>query len=217
MKKKLVIFDFDGTLVDTITDVGICFNEALLRCGFPTHPIEMYTHFVGGNLETVVSRLLPRECISDENIDNVKTIYRELYLSSCKPNTKPFSGIVDLLYTLQNSGVKVAIHTNKAQLLVDDLCERFFKQISFVGIWGYNPNFPSKPDAFGVNQIMEKASVLPSESVYVGDGLTDVLTSENAGIDCIYVTWGQGKPGDTESDAVKHIVNEVSELKFILC
>ena len=216
MEKKLVIFDFDGTLVDTITDVGICFNEALKRCGFPPHPVEMYTHFVGGNLETVVSRLLPEDQRGEDPVDRVKTVYRQLYLSSEKPNTKPFPGIVEVLAELREKGVLIGIHTNKAQALTDDLCSRFFGDVDFIGVIGYDPAFPSKPDAWGVEQLIFKAGVSKEDAVYVGDGLTDVKTAENAGIDCVYVTWGQGKPGDTDSAAVKSIVKAVPDLLRVL-
>jgi len=92
--RKLLIFDCDGTLVDTVKDVAICFNGALEYYGFPTYPIDDYGGIVGGNLETIVTRLLPENARTTENVEKVKTKYRALYSASDKPNTKPFEGIV---------------------------------------------------------------------------------------------------------------------------
>ncbi len=78
--RNLLIFDFDGTLIDTITDVGLCFNQALKQCDFPQHPLEKFSDFAGGNLETVVSKMLPQDRVTEENITAVKTRYREIYL-----------------------------------------------------------------------------------------------------------------------------------------
>ncbi|HMM06114.1 MAG TPA: HAD family hydrolase [Clostridiales bacterium] len=212
MGKKLYIFDFDGTLVDTITDVAICFNAALAQFGFPIHDLALYKHFVGGNLETVVARLLPPHEMTEENITKVKTVYRELYLASDKPNTAPFSGITEVLLQLQKNQKKLTIHTNKAQQLTDALCQRFFGQIDFLAVVGYDPLYPSKPDPWGVRYLMEKARVTAEETLYIGDGLTDVLTAENAGIDCLYVTWGQGKQGDTDHSCVRFIAEKPQDI-----
>ena len=217
MGKKLYIFDFDGTLVDTITDVAICFNAALAQFGFPIHDLTLYKHFVGGNLETVVARLLPSDQVIEENITKVKTAHRKLYLASEKPNTAPFPGIPEVLLHLQKKQKKLTIHTNKAQQLTDALCQRFFEKIDFLAVVGYDPLYPSKPDPWGVRYLMEKAKVTTEETVYIGDGLTDVLTAENAGIDCLYVTWGQGKPGDTEHPCVRKIVYSPADLLDLCC
>lgn len=115
--KKLVIFDFDGTLVDTITDVGICFKQALKACDFPQHPLENFGALVGGNLETVVSRMLPEDQVTEENITAVKTIYRKAYLQSEKPNTRPYEGVEALLSELKQKGCrKIGIPDLKQRL-----------------------------------------------------------------------------------------------------
>ncbi len=209
---KVAIFDFDGTIVDTITDVALSFNKALKENGFPEHPIKAYDGFVGGNLETVVSRMLPQNCISEENIDKVKTTYRSIYSTSEKENTKPYPGVMDMLNTLKNQGWKLAINTNKGQVLVDQLNEKIFPEDMFDSVVGYLESRPSKPDAYGVNMICDECGEAVSQAIYVGDGMSDVNTAKNAQIPCIFVTWGQGSLEDGEYSNVVS-VDTVSELQ----
>ena len=175
--KNLVIFDFDGTLVDTIADAGICFNKALDFYGFKTYDLEDYGKVVGGNLETIFSKLLDKKNRTEENIKKLKDKYREIYLSYDKPNTKPFEGILELLLNLNEQGVMLAINTNKAQNLTESLCQKFFSEISFVDVIGYAEEKTCKPDPSGILEIIKKAKTTPENTLYVGDGKTDIETA----------------------------------------
>lgn len=190
---RLAVFDLDGTLVDSITDVGLCYNEALCACGFPEHPLPDYARFVGGNLEQVVARTLPPDQCTEESITRVKTLYRELYQNSPKTNTKPYPGILELLQQLTRRGVLLTINTNKAQALTDKLMGELFGGFDFCAVVGYREEMPSKPDPVGVNGILAAQGISPSEAVYIGDGETDIATAHAAGVPMVFVTWGQGK------------------------
>ena len=214
--KKLLIFDCDGTLVDTIQDVAICFNGALEHFGFPTYPIQDYGRIVGGNLETIVSRLLPEDARTVENIDNVKTKYRALYSASDKPNTKPFAGIVEALDILKAEGFVLSINTNKGQALTDALIEKVFKKNLFTSVVGYEESRPSKPDPYGVDMICRECGLSRSDAVYIGDGRSDVNTAHNAQIPCVFVTWGQGTEEDSRDPRIAAIANTVPELTALL-
>ena len=211
--RRLLIFDCDGTLVDTITDVGICFNSALRECGFPEHPLASYGGFVGGNLETIIKKLLPKHNACPDNVDKVKKAYRAIYSKSKKENTKLFPGIYDLLNDLREKGFILTVNTNKGQALTDELLESLFPQSPFACVVGYDETRPSKPDPFGVDMICHTCALSRNEAVYIGDSLSDINTAYNANIPCILVTWGQGTDCDRRDNRVHCVVDTVEELK----
>ena len=212
--KKLFIFDFDGTVVDTITDVGLCFNEALRQNDLPQHPLKRFDSFVGGNLETVVSRMLPLGAVTEENITKVKTLYRSLYLASTKPNTKPYPGMMELLAGLKGAGALLAVNSNKGQQLLNDMVDKLFPAGFFDAVVGYQEDRPSKPDPYGVNMICKICGC--TDAVYIGDGKSDLDTAENAGIPCVLVLWGQGSKADREDPRAVARVNTTEELRMVL-
>lgn len=192
MKYKLFIFDFDGTLVDTVKDVAICFNEALKFWGYSTKTVQEICSLVGGDLETIVSKLLPEDELNQDNIDKVKQKYRELYLASSKESSVPYNGICNLLDFIKQQGGMIAINSNKGQMLLDDMVKKIFPNYSFESIVGYTEGVPSKPNPYGVEKILHQTGVEKSDAVYIGDGKSDMLTAYNAGLSFIYVSWGQG-------------------------
>lgn len=213
---RLVILDFDGTAVDTITDVALCFNEALRRNGFPEHPIKAFDSFVGGDLETVVSRMLPQEDVTEENITRVKAVYRKLYLESDKPNTAPYPGMMELMQNLKTQGYWLAVNSNKGQALLDDMVGKMFPEGFFDAVVGYDESRPSKPDPFGVHLICQKCGANIANVVYVGDGKSDIVTAANAQVPCVFVTWGQGKPEDRNDKRIAYVVDNSNQLREAL-
>lgn len=214
--KNFVIFDFDGTLVDTITDVALCFNEALQCHGFAPHPLKAYDNFVGGNLETVVGRMLSAENRTQQNIDAVKATYRQLYLENPKTHTKPYPGIYELLHALDMAHIRYAVNTNKAQALTDALMQGLFADYTFTGVAGYCEDVPSKPNPHGVNALLQQAGAVRDAAVYVGDGKSDIDTAYNAGIPCVLATWGQTKPEDLADERVAfHAGNAADILAYL--
>lgn len=214
--RRLAIFDFDGTAVNTLTDVALCFNEALKLNGFAQHPLEAFAGFVGGNLETVVSKMLPRDQVTEENISAVKTVYRSIYLNSAKPHTRPYPGMCALMDELREKGIKIAVNSNKGQALLDDMVESIFPKGYFSSVIGYDEKRPSKPSPWGVDAICRECGCTREDAVYIGDGKSDIDTAANAGIPCVFVTWGQGTDRDMADARVTAIAHDVAELREIL-
>ena len=209
--KKLFIFDFDGTLFDSIHDVLICFNKTLTIYDFPTLTREQLIPCLGGNIDEIVSLILG-ENSSPENIEKVRETYLEFYNPSEKELTVPFDGAYEVLKKLQDKNILLGVNSNRLTYSLKELVEKYFSDINFIGIEGHNYDNPSKPDPFGANRIIKKASVDLSEAVYIGDSITDIETAKNAGIDCILVSWGYAKKEDLKNEYVLDVINHIHDL-----
>lgn len=209
--KKLVIFDFDGTLFDSVDDVVICFNEALSMHNFPTLTKKEYLEILGGNIDEVVSLIL-KDKNSKENMELIKDTYGELYSNSDKRNTLPFPNSGDVLRKLQERNIFIAINSNRSTDSIKYFVNEFFSDIDFVLIEGHNPEYPSKPSPIGVENIVKKAGVSLDEAIYVGDSKTDIKTAKNAKIDCILVSWGYGSENDLKDDSVLEVIDDINQL-----
>ena len=209
--KKLVIFDFDGTLFDSVDDVVICFNEALSMHNFPTLTKKEYLEVLGGNIDEVVSLIL-KDRNSKENMELIKDTYGELYSNSDKRNTLPFPNSGDVLRKLQERNIFIAINSNRSTDSIKYFVNEFFSDIDFVLIEGHNPEYPSKPSPIGVENIVKKAGVSLDEAIYVGDSKTDIKTAKNAKIDCILVSWGYGSENDLKDDSVLEVIDDINQL-----
>lgn len=209
--KKLAVFDFDGTLLDSVDDVVIAFNRALSMYNRPTLTREDYIGYLGGNIDEIVSMVLGDKS-TPENIESFKRVYLDFYESSKKEATVPFPKAHEILDNLQEKGVLLAINSNRFTYSIEFFASRFFDDIDFVAIVGHEMDFPSKPDSYGINEIIKKADVSPDEVIYIGDSITDIETAKNAGIDCVVVKWGYGNESDWENDYVLEAVDDFSRI-----
>ncbi|WP_296804700.1 HAD family hydrolase [uncultured Methanobrevibacter sp.] len=210
--KKLAIFDFDGTLFNSVDDVVICFDKTLEIYNFPTLTKEEYFECLGGNIDEIVSLVLGKNN-SVENIEKVKKTYLDLYNPSPKEHTLPFPEAHECLKKLQEKGVLLAVNSNRLNYSLKYFVEKFFKDIDFVLVEGHNEDYPSKPNPFGVENILRKANVGLDEAVYIGDSKTDIETAQNAGMDCIVVKWGYGNQKDYENDYILEAVDEFGDIQ----
>ncbi len=188
--KKLVIFDLDGTLLNTIEDLGHAANYALEKNGFPTHTIASYPFFVGNGVRRLITRVLPEDNRTPAMIDTLLKDFREFYDVHCCDCTKPYAGIPELLRDLRDQDVKVAVASNKYDAAVQKIINHYFGDIDFVAIQGQVDGVNVKPDPSIVFGILAKAQVPKSEVLYVGDSGVDMETARRACIDSVGVTWG---------------------------
>jgi phosphoglycolate phosphatase len=188
---KLVIFDLDGTLLNTIDDLGTAANHTLAELGLPQHTLDEYRLMVGNGMRKLIMRALPQDKASDDAfIDSTLKQFLEYYAAHIDIYTKPYPGIPELINTLSTDGYLLAVASNKIQAGAERLIERFFPVIPFVAVMGNSPLYPLKPDAAVVEYIMDKAGTDCTSTVMVGDSGTDIQTARNAGIPIIAVSWG---------------------------
>lgn len=190
MKYKLVIFDLDGTLLDTIDDLGTAVNHAMQLRGFPLHTRDEYMRTVGLGAHNLIRQALPDGHKDDDMVEAAYNDFRAYYTAHIDVHTKPFPGIQDLMTTLHHEGVLLAVASNKFQEGTEHLIKEFFPDIPFVAVLGNRPGFPYKPSPEIVEEVLNKAGVQREEAVMVGDSDTDMETATNGGIEGIAVSWG---------------------------
>ncbi len=211
--KKLVIFDLDGTLLDTIEDLGNAVNYLLERRGMPQYTIEQYRKMVGHGIRNLIRKaFLPIE-LDDDALEICVDEFKEYYLAHIDEHTRPFPGIVALLDDLYAKGIKLAVVSNKVQEGTERLIHEFFPEIGFVAIFGNRVGYPLKPAPEIVASVLAKAGCAPADAVMVGDSNTDMQTAINGGIDGIAVSWGNRT---REQLAGNRIVDTVEELRQCL-
>ena len=186
--KNTVIFDLDGTLMNTLDDLCDSTNYALTQCGFKTRTYEEIRSFVGNGIRLLIERAVPSNAKKEE-IDKCFTIFKEYYLAHSKIKTAPYPGVVDLLKTLKAKGYKTAIVSNKFQKGVDELVEEMFTGLVDVAV-GERAGYKTKPDPDLVNIAIDALNIDKKDAIYVGDSDVDVLTAKNSNLDMVAVTWG---------------------------
>ena len=211
---KLVIFDLDGTLLDTLGDLAAAGNHALESMGLPTHDIECYKKFVGNGIPKLIERMLP-ENSSDEDRQRAHDIFSEYYEKHKSDRTVPYCGIAELLKEMREHGITAACCTNKDHRFAAELLEQFFGNNISETI-GAGRGFPKKPDPAAVKYLAEKYSNKGQTPLYVGDSGVDMQTAANAGFDCCGVLWGFRGREELEKFSPEYIAESVLELRSII-
>ena len=190
MKYKVVIFDLDGTLLDTLEDLAAAVDYALSLKGFPPHTLAEYRKMVGHGVRNLVAQALPEEQREDAVIDTCLAEFKAYYTAHIDVRTRPYPGMQELLRTLHARGVRLAVASNKFQSGTEYLIRRFFGDVPFVAILGNREGCPLKPDPEIVGEVLRRAGADAIDAVLVGDSATDMKTAANGGIAAIAVTWG---------------------------
>ena len=210
--KKLVIFDLDGTLLNTIEDLGNAANYALSRNGYPTHSLASYPFFVGNGVRNLIRKALPDDARTDSIIESLLKDFKEYYNEHNTDCTKPYDGIEELLRNLQDNGVKIAVASNKYQQATEKIIAHYFGDIDFVAVYGQREGVNVKPDPSVVFSILSDAKVPKSEVLYVGDSGVDMETARRACVDSVGVTWGFRSEKELNEYHADMIVNKASDI-----
>lgn len=212
---KLVIFDLDGTLLNSITDLGNACNVALKQFGYPLHDEQAYKKFVGNGIYKLVERSLPKEARNQENVLKVKAIFDAYYKAHSLDETRPYPGIELLLMKLKEKGIHCGVVTNKAHEYAVELTQKFFAA-TIEKTLGQREGIPTKPHPQGVQEMMTYFQVEPSECLYIGDSNVDIQTAKAAGVTSIGVLWGFREAKELENEGANYLAENVKDLEKII-
>lgn len=208
--KKLVIFDLDGTLLNTIADLGNACNYALRTLGYSEHAISTYNYMVGNGVRRLVERAEPDA--GPETVDKLLSLFREYYDQHSTDLTVPYPGIPELLQTLTDQGVAIAVASNKYQAAVEQIVKHFFPEIPFVAIMGQTDGRPTKPDPSIVFAVLNQHPTPKNDVLYVGDSGVDMETARRACIESVGVTWGFRPASELRGAYADHIISSTDDI-----
>lgn len=191
---KTVIFDLDGTLLNTLEDLKEAANFALSEFGYPKRSLEEIRCFVGNGVRKLIERAVPEAC---EKIDECLCVFKKNYSENMCNNTVPYNGILKILKDLQDNGVKIGVVSNKFDSAVKELCKKYFGNFVDIAV-GQSDDVPKKPAPEGVFKVMKELGAEKISTVYIGDSEVDVQTAKNSGLPCIGVTWGFRNKNDLQ-------------------
>ena len=212
---KLVIFDLDGTVMDTIEDICDSMNYMLRYFGYREISVDDTKRIVGDGMRKLVIRGVP-ETVSDEKLDEMVSVYHRYYDGSGSPKTKLFDGIKEVVNALKDAGYYTAVLSNKPQESVNVVAEKYLKECKFDVVLGQSETVKCKPDPTATLDLLKKFNVLPQNAYLVGDGETDVLTSIKAGVNGVFALWGNRTKEQLFAAGGKFFISKPSELLKIL-
>jgi len=225
----LIIFDLDGTLLNTIDDLADCTNYALQKNGYPTHPVDAYKYFVGNGVAMLLRRALPKE-VTEEVYAQVLNDFMNYYELHKADKTAPYAGITETLEQLQEKGILLAVATNKPHELLPDLMRFYFPTIKWAAVFGNRKGVPIKPNTQIVYDILSATNCrdvawplseveirnVSTNILYVGDTAVDMETAQNAGIPKVGVLWGFRTKEELVQSHADYIIEQPHELLTII-
>jgi phosphoglycolate phosphatase len=211
MKYKGIIFDLDGTLVNSLEDISDAMNTVLTGLNYPTHTYDTYQYFIGSGLRNLVSKALPASNNSDEQIEICFDCMINEYREVCTIKTKPYEGIKELLDLLTSQNIKLAVFSNKADELTKKIASEIFPDY-FNAAVGLSTEALKKPNPSEALAIAEKWNLKPEEVLFVGDSDIDMQTAVNANMFPVGVTWGYRTEAELRASGAKVTINHPSDL-----
>ena len=208
--KKLLIFDLDGTILNTLDDLAASTNYALRRHGLPERTLTQVRAFVGNGIGKLIERAVPEDC-SEAVRKAVLESFSSHYKKHAADKTRPYDGILEVLKELKELGCQMAVVSNKADFAVHSLCEHYFPGI-FTFVIGEQEGIRRKPAPDSVYAVLEQLNTEKKDAVYIGDSEVDAMTAQNAGVDLIAVEWGFRDREVLEAKGAKVIIKAPNEI-----
>lgn len=211
-KVKAVIFDLDGTLLDTLADIGTGANFALCQFGYEAYPIAAYRQKVGHGIKKLFRAALPADAPEGE-VDRVNSVYQQYYPANCTVHTSYFPGVREFLRALECRGLRLAVISNKTEGTSQKIMAHYFSDFDWAFVWGNNGQRPLKPSLEAGRLACETLGLRPEEIVYVGDGDTDMEFASKMGFIAAGVTWGYRDPDQLLAAGADFLVDSFAELR----
>ncbi|HIJ90768.1 MAG: HAD family hydrolase [Desulfobulbaceae bacterium] len=215
-RQKCVLFDLDGTLVDSLADLADSMNRVLIRQGLPSHPVQAYRYFVGDGITRLVQRALPAENQQDEMVQDCVTKMRQEYALHWADTTRPYPGIAQLLDALTTRGIQMAILSNKAEELTQEVVRTLLPDWHFAAVAGARATIAKKPDPTGALRIANLLDREPTDFLYVGDTNTDMQTARAAQMFAIGALWGFRTADELKKNGAQALLSAPMELCSLL-
>jgi phosphoglycolate phosphatase len=216
MEVHAVLFDLDGTLLDTLEDIANSMNAALEKFGFPTHPVEKYKQFVGWGVGELARRSLPDGFFDEARVKNLSVLMGDEYSSRWGDATRPYPGVKRMLDGLTVAGLPLAILSNKPDSFTQLLCRRFLNAWNFEIILGASDQFPRKPDPTAALEIAANMKVEPGNFIYLGDSGTDMMTAVAAGMYPAGALWGFRDAGELQESGARVLLKRPEDMLAVI-
>ena len=211
-----VIFDLDGTLLNTLDDLADAGNRLCAALGWPTHPVQGYRYLVGNGIPKLIERLAPPECRAPAVLADALARFEADYGAHLRDKTAPYPGVPQALARLRAAGVQLAVFSNKADALAKQVVADYFGADLFAAVRGQLPGVPVKPAPQGTCALLAALGADAARTLYVGDSNVDVQTARNAGLPCCGVLWGFRTKEELQSEGARYLAATAEELEAII-
>jgi phosphoglycolate phosphatase len=215
MKFSGVLFDLDGTLLDTIDDLAESMNSVLEKHGLPQHSVDAYKYFVGEGMEILVRKSIPQNACTDDFVGVLFNEMKETYRKRWNLKTKPYDGIEDVLLSIKHAGLRIGVLSNKIHDVTCETVHYFFKQVEFDTVIGHR-DFKRKPSPDAALFVARQWGVIPERILYVGDSMVDMQTATNASMVPAGVLWGFRDKKELLENGARYILDKPLDILTIL-
>lgn len=216
MPYKAILFDLDGTLLNTLDDLGDAANRVLAAKGFPTHTLDEYRYFIGDGTAMLITRALPEEQRSDDTIRACLEAFRQDYARNWKAKTRPYDGVTEMLEELAARGLKMAVLSNKSHEFTKRCVADLLPEWTFDVVLGQRGSVPLKPNPAGALEVAKRLNIPPPDFLYLGDSAVDMKTAIAAGMFPVGVLWGFRPVQELRENGAQALIERPSEVLNLL-